>query len=146
MDIESVDKGNNIKKQKNKEKKSLEKMPLKITISSRQNNFYKSIIISEIHITSLTDSIIIEDIIVNRNNCKVNRNLCFDTKAKVSSFEFIPCFPKKIKFGEVFNISVKNCDVIEIKIITNKGVWIVKSQGVKANNEGVRPRLSKTTS
>jgi len=68
---------------------------------------------AKIKVSSLIDSVSIEDIIVNRGNCKVEGG-------KNSTYKIIP---KELKFGESVSVGVTNCNVLQVDVVTNKGDW-----------------------
>lgn len=63
--------------------------------------------------TSKVDAITINDIIVNKGNCKMIK------LAKV--------FPKKLKFGESVEVGFPaNCNALQVEVVTNNGNWTVE--------------------
>jgi hypothetical protein len=66
-----------------------------------------------ITVTSMVDTITIEDIIINRGNCPLK------TEGKL---------PVKLKFGETFTIPLFSCSAIEIIANTDKGKWSVSKK------------------
>ena len=64
---------------------------------------------------ALDDNVTVEDIIVNRGNCKIE-NVEFMSKK--------PILPKTLKFGESVSVSFSGpCQASQVDVVTNKGRW-----------------------
>ena len=85
--------------------------PVKIETFDKVNSIF-GIKYVEVTVTGIADEVVVEDIIVNRGNCK--RETVF---AKL---------PKKLKFGEsVSPTFAAPCIASEVSVITNDGDWTV---------------------
>lgn len=70
----------------------------------------------EVHITSTTDELEIQDVIVNRGNCKIER--------LAEMFGGGKTLPKKLKFGESAEFSFSGpCTAKQVDVITDLGEW-----------------------
>ncbi|MDH0356646.1 MULTISPECIES: hypothetical protein [Morganella] len=84
-----------------------EQLPIKIQEGLRENIVHKGLYYKYINIVSLTDEIIIDDVIVNRGNCQ-----------KVMA----PTGNKKLHYGQSIRYEYpKSCQIMEITVTTNKG-------------------------
>lgn len=84
--------------------------PVRIAVNGTQ-------VVPKVHVMSVADSIIINDITVNRGNCKVvNKNFVTNK----------PAFPVTLKYGQEMMVFVGNCAVIEVDVATSQGSWKVK--------------------
>lgn len=61
--------------------------------------------VRELQAVSHSDKITIQDAIVNRGNCVVQR----------------PSMPKVLGFGEALKIPIGNCNILELRLVTNQG-------------------------
>jgi len=65
---------------------------------------------TKIKVTAISDEIAVEDIVVNRGNCKI-----INVGKK---------FPNTLKFGEYVSVTVPtSCSVSEIEVVTDDGDW-----------------------
>jgi hypothetical protein len=70
----------------------------------------------EVHITSTTDKIEIQDVIVNRGNCKVERLAEIMGLGKT--------LPRKLAFGQSAEFSFSGpCTAKQVDVITDLGEW-----------------------
>lgn len=78
------------------------------TISDRVTGYAKQIIV-----ISEADNIQIRNVIVNRGNCNI--------------FVYNDLYPRNLRYGESMNLSMLGaCNVMEVKVETNKGTGIYK--------------------
>jgi len=71
----------------------------------------------QLSITSLQDDVIIQDVVVNRGNCKIINIKMLDR------FNTAPLLPLTLKFGKSFDFGfTSNCEnILEAEVHTNKG-------------------------
>jgi hypothetical protein len=87
------------------------KAPLKISYS-HQKLVYGYLPV--VKVTSVTDKLIVNDIIVNRGNCGVSRKMN-DGRDR---------YPFELKYGQHSFIGVdQGCNILEIIVKTNHGDW-----------------------
>ncbi len=72
-------------------------------------------------ITSLSDGLIINNVIVNKGKCSINIQADLDSMKRGKRREF----PSKLPEYEEFNFSTSpySCNVLKLEIITNQGSW-----------------------
>ena len=64
---------------------------------------------------AIEDNVIVEDIIVNRGNCKIENVALLTGK---------PILPKTLKFGESVSVAFSGpCQASQVDVVTNKGRW-----------------------
>ena len=88
--------------------------PVKISLQNIYNQLF-NIYNPRITITSITDNLVIKNILVNKGHYEIG-NAQFRK-------EF---FPKKMQYSEHFSIGVVGCNVIRIDVETNQGDWSVE--------------------
>jgi hypothetical protein len=83
-----------------------EKAPVKVTSSQAWNRAY-GFYYPKLTITA-TDDVTVNDVVVNRGSCKRGDS----------------GFPRELKYGSSMEVRVNSgCDLLEVKIATNKGDW-----------------------
>ena len=88
-----------------------ENAPIRIQLEELTNPNYPGIVVPRIIVTSLVDSIIVKDIVVNKGHCPMNWN------RKDS-------FPVKLGYGEqAIGAYSSACHVLKVNIKTNQGDW-----------------------
>lgn len=92
------------------DKKEVQKSPIKIKTEQAYNTVY-NYFYPKVIITSLVDNIQVKDVITNKGNC---------------SPTFTEETHKTLKYGQSMEIRYKRCDVMKIKVITDKGNWSFK--------------------
>ena len=77
----------------------------------------------KIEILSIVDSVIINDVKLNRGNAKIRLFPLFSPSS----------LPVTVKFGEIINIYsyILDTQILEIEIQTDKGTWTVQSDSMK---------------
>ena len=81
--------------------------PVKIETFDRVNPIFK-VKYTEVKVTAISDEIEVENIVVNRGNCKMEGKK----------------LPKILKFGESVSVSFSTpCSASEVEIVTNDGNW-----------------------
>lgn len=71
----------------------------------------------EVKVKAISDEVTVEDIIVNRGNCKIENKNIFNGK---------PILPKQLKFGESVSVSFSGpCEAAQVDVVTNNGSWTV---------------------
>jgi len=92
------------------QKKELQKSPVKIKVvqayNSAYNYYYPKVII-----TSLVDTLKVTNVITNKGNCKPT----FREETRAS-----------LGYGGNMEVRYKKCEVMLVKVITDKGDWSVK--------------------
>jgi hypothetical protein len=69
----------------------------------------------EVKVTAIEDLVTVDNVVVNRGNCKIENN-DFRTKK--------PILPKELKFGESVTVTFGgNCSASEVEIIANGDNW-----------------------
>jgi hypothetical protein len=88
--------------------------PVRIELEELTNPNYPGIIVPRVKVTSLVDSIVIKDIVVNKGHCPMN----FNRK---------PLFPWSLRYGEqAIGAYSSACHVLKINVKTNQGDWVVE--------------------
>lgn len=68
-----------------------------------------------VKVKALEDNVTVEDLIVNRGNCKIENTDFLSSR---------PILPKKLKFGESVSVSFSGpCEASQVDVVTNKGRW-----------------------
>lgn len=68
-----------------------------------------------VKVRALEDNVTVEDLIVNRGNCKIENTDFLGGR---------PVLPKKLKFGESVSVSFSGpCEASQVDVVTNKGRW-----------------------
>ena len=103
-----------------KEIQEPKKVPFKLTdkrVYDRLLNQYFTMF----SITSLSDGLIINNIIVNKGKCSIDIQADIDSIKRAKRREF----PSKLPEYEEFNFSTSpySCNVLKLEIITNQGSW-----------------------
>jgi len=96
--------------------------PVKIKVEQAYNeawNYYYPKII----ITSVADKINIENVIVNKGNCKYSNE---DIAYVNGQMKAVKLLPKELSYGKQLEIRLKKCEVIKIDVKTNQGDWSVE--------------------
>ena len=91
--------------------------PIKIESRTIMNSYKPNLPYRiEVYVTSLVDDIEVEDIVVNRGNCKSPfYQLTGETRYKL---------PKRLKYGEIATMEFElPCQVMQVDVSTNKGNW-----------------------
>ncbi len=71
-----------------------------------------------VKVKAISDEVIVEDVIVNRGNCKIENKNVLNGKA---------ILPKKLKFGESVSVSFSGpCEVAQVDVVTDDGSWTVE--------------------
>lgn len=71
----------------------------------------------EVKVKAISDEVTVEDVIVNRGNCKIENKNFFNGK---------PILPKQLKFGESVSVSFSGpCEAAQVDVVTNDGSWTV---------------------
>ena len=87
--------------------------PIKIETYDRTNAIF-NVPYVEVDVTAVVDKITIENIIVNRGNCKIE-NVTYNGRRKL---------PRKLVFGESVSVSFGTpCYASEVEVETNQGSW-----------------------
>lgn len=70
----------------------------------------------EVKVKSISDEVTVEDVIVNRGNCKIEKNFLNGKSI----------LPKQLKFGESVSVSFSGpCEAVQVDVVTNDGSWTV---------------------
>lgn len=97
-----------------------ETSPIKISVKSEWNNVYRYYYYKLI-ITSISDSVSVKNVSVNREGCKVYKK---DIVMRNGMLRETSIFPKKLNFGRSMEVRVgRDCDLLEVEVDTTKGKW-----------------------
>lgn len=94
--------------------------PIKIEIVQKYDRVMYSYF-PEIIITSVVDKLKINDVIVNKGNCKyTNLNIVMQDR----NFKTVPLVPSELTFGKQLGIALnRDCKVLKVDVKTNQGDW-----------------------
>lgn len=71
----------------------------------------------EVKVKAIQDQVTVEDIIVNKGNCKIEN---------INDFTRKPIIPKQLKFGESVSVAfTAPCEATQVDVVTNDGSWTV---------------------
>ncbi len=71
----------------------------------------------EVKVSSIVDEVVVEDIVVNRGNCKIQNINVMNRK---------PIIPKQLKFGESVSVSFSGpCEASQVDVETDQGSYTV---------------------
>ena len=71
----------------------------------------------EVKVKAIQDQVTVEDIIVNKGNCKIEN---------LNGFTRKPIIPKQLKFGESVSVAFSApCEATQVDVVTNDGSWTV---------------------
>jgi len=101
---------------------SNQEMAVKISSEKYYNEFSKSYI-PQVVITSISDDVTIENVVINKGNCKYLKEEMYGTYKHPKTRKI---FPKKLDYGKKLKITVQRCDVLRVDIETNQGDWSVE--------------------
>lgn len=103
-----------------KEIQAPDKPPFKLTDKRVYDRLLKQYF-TMFSITSLSDSLIINNVIVNKGKCSINIQVDLDSMKKGKRREF----PSKLPEYEEFNFSTSpySCNILKLEIVTNQGSW-----------------------
>lgn len=96
--------------------------PLKVSAGKYYNKYSRSYI-PQVTITSLSNSLKIKNVIVNKGNCKYSKTEMYGT---YSNIKYRKIFPKKLSYGKQLKIAVHRCNILKVEVQTNKGDWSVE--------------------
>lgn len=98
------------------------KPPIKTQVEQKYNQ-YQNFYYPEIIITSVVDNLTINDVIVNKGNCKYRNETLAQNNGKIV---VVPLVPSELTFGKQLEIPlVKSCKVLKIDVKTDQGDWTV---------------------
>ncbi|UUX55615.1 hypothetical protein NUG39_06215 [Citrobacter youngae] len=96
--------------------------PVKIGLEQVKNPYYPNLHQQRVHIQSLVDIIKINDVVVNRGNCPVQKMPIVYAGSKP-----VPLVPSTLPYGKDVAIYIKGpCNVVEINVVTSQGNWVMK--------------------
>ena len=96
--------------------------PVRIGLEQVRNPYYPNLHQQRVHVQSLTDSVTIKDIVVNRGNCPIQKIPTVYAGSKP-----VPLVPSTLPYGKEIAVYVKGpCNVAEINVITSQGDWLMK--------------------
>lgn len=71
----------------------------------------------QVKVKTIQDDVTVEDIIVNKGNCKIENQNAYTRK---------PIIPKQLKFGESVSVAfTAPCETTQVDVVTNNGSWTV---------------------
>jgi len=71
----------------------------------------------EVKVKAISDEVTVEDVIVNRGNCKIENKNILTGKS---------ILPKKLKFGDSVSVSFSGpCEAAQVDVVTSDGSWTV---------------------
>ncbi|EMN8583233.1 TPA: hypothetical protein ACG04Z_000534 [Klebsiella aerogenes] len=93
--------------------------PVRIGLEQVRNPYYPNLHQQRVHVQSLTDSVTIKDIVVNRGNCPIQKIPTVYAGSKL--------VPSTLPYGKEIAVYIKGpCSVAEINVITSQGDWLMK--------------------
>ena len=96
--------------------------PVRIGLEQVRNPYYPNLHQQRVHVQSLTDSVTIKDIVVNRGNCPIQKMPTVYAGSKP-----VPLVPSTLPYGKEIAVYIKGpCSVAEINVITSQGDWLMK--------------------
>ena len=96
--------------------------PVRIGLEQVKNPYYPNLHQQRVHVQSLADSITIQDIVVNRGNCPIQKMPTVYAGSKP-----VPLVPSTLPYGKEIAVYIKGpCSVAEINVITSQGDWLMK--------------------
>lgn len=88
--------------------------PVKIEAYNKINEIW-GIKYVQVKVSAIVDEVIVNDVIVNRGNCKIENKNFITGKAII---------PKSLKFGESVSVSFSGpCEASQVEVVTDKGDW-----------------------
>lgn len=97
-----------------------QEIPIEVKVMQAYNQAY-GFYYPKLIITSITDDVTVDKVIVNKGNCNFESNtdiIYVDGKVKG-----IPLLPRKLGYGDQFEIRLRKCNVLRVDVTTNKGDW-----------------------
>jgi len=71
----------------------------------------------EVKVKAISDEVTVDDVIVNRGNCKIENKNTLNGK---------PILPKQLRFGESVSVSFSGpCEAAQVDVVTDDGSWTV---------------------
>lgn len=96
--------------------------PVRIGLEQVRNPYYPNLHQQRVHVQSLTDSVTIKDIVVNRGNCPIQK-----IPSVYAGSKPVPLVPSTLPYGKEIAVYIKGpCGVAEIYVITSQGDWLMK--------------------
>ncbi len=96
--------------------------PVRIGLEQVKNPYYPNLHQQRVHVQSLTDSVTINDVVVNRGNCPIQKMPTVYAGSKP-----VALVPSTLPYGKEIAVYIKGpCSVAEINVITSQGDWLMK--------------------
>lgn len=96
--------------------------PVRIGLERVKNTYYPNLHQQRVHVQSLADSVTINDIVVNRGNCPIQKMPTVYAGSKP-----VALVPSTLPYGKEIAVYIKGpCSVAEINVITSQGDWLMK--------------------
>ncbi|HCE8851237.1 TPA: hypothetical protein NHU67_001625 [Citrobacter freundii] len=96
--------------------------PVRIGLEQVKNPYYPNLHQQRVHVQSLADSVTINDVVVNRGNCPIQK-----TPTVYAGSKPVPLIPSTLPYGKEIAVYIKGpCTVAEINVITSQGDWLMK--------------------
>ncbi|WP_287786875.1 MULTISPECIES: hypothetical protein [Atlantibacter] len=96
--------------------------PVRIGLEQVKNPYYPNLHQQRVHVQSLTDSVTINDVVVNRGNCPIQKLPTVYAGSKP-----VALVPSTLPYGKEIAVYIKGpCNVAEINVITSQGDWLMK--------------------
>ncbi|HGK3929218.1 TPA: hypothetical protein ACJ2OB_000592 [Klebsiella pneumoniae] len=96
--------------------------PVRIGLEQVKNPYYPNVHQQRVHVQSLTDSVTINDVVVNRGNCPIQKMPTVYAGSKP-----VALVPSTLPYGKEIAVYIQGpCSVAEINVITNQGDWLMK--------------------
>ena len=96
-----------------------DKAPIRISAGKYYNQFSHKYY-PQVTITSVSDKIIIKDVIVNKGNCRYDKTNYYGSFGNIRTRNL---FPKKLLYGQKLEITVHRCNILRVDVKTNQGTW-----------------------
>ncbi len=96
--------------------------PVRIGLEQVKNPYYPNLHQQRVHVQSLADSVTINDVVVNRGNCPIQKMPTVYAGSKP-----VALVPSTLPYGKEIAVYIKGpCSVAEINVITSQGDWLMK--------------------
>jgi len=102
---------------------NIQSSPIRILAEKSYNQFSKTYI-PQVVITSISDSVTIKNVLINKGNCKYSKQEWYYDSDRMAQSKNL--FPKKLLYGKELKIGVSRCSILRVDVETNQGDWSVE--------------------
>ena len=106
-----------------------QEIPVEVTLTQAYNQAY-GFYYPKLLFTSIADSVTVDKVTVNNGNCEFQSNT--DIVYIGGQIKSIPLLPRKLGYGEQFEVRLHKCNVLKVDVTTNMGDWTLNFRN-KAN-------------